>query len=86
MGKHNNYNCEKRSMTHDHINRHISSFLEAVRFFHDTGLMESVERTTEAYTDGGTPWPISYAFMPDEVCEILERGRYYIVLSDSCRY
>ena len=48
--------------------------MEAVRFFHDTGLMEPVERTTEAYKDGGTPWPISYAFMPDEVCGILERA------------
>ena len=27
----------------------------------------------EAFENGGTPWPVSYAFMPDELCKVLER-------------
>ncbi|MDR1410566.1 MAG: hypothetical protein LBJ12_09995 [Oscillospiraceae bacterium] len=41
--------------------------MAVVRAFHNTGLMESVEKTAEAFKDGGTVWPVSYAFMPDEL-------------------
>ena len=47
--------------------------MAAVRVFFDSGLMETVEKTVEAYDCGGTPWPVSYAFMPDELYELLER-------------
>ena len=45
-----------------------------VRAFYETGLMEPVERTAQSFETGGTPWPVSYAFMPDELRGILERG------------
>jgi len=46
--------------------------MAAVRTFYRTGLMEPAEKTAEAFDGGGTPWPVSYAFMPDELCQILE--------------
>ena len=46
--------------------------MEAVNSFYRTGLMEKYEETTKKYTNGETPWPVSYAFMPDEINEILE--------------
>jgi SAM-dependent methyltransferase len=56
--------------------------MAAVRAFHNTGLMDSVEKTAEAFNDGGTPWPVSYAFMPDELSDLLERfGAKHIKLS-----
>jgi 2-polyprenyl-3-methyl-5-hydroxy-6-metoxy-1,4-benzoquinol methylase len=48
--------------------------MAAVRTFYDTGLMEPAEKTVEAFADGGTPWPVSYAFMPDEFNRILEHS------------
>jgi hypothetical protein len=45
----------------------------AVREFYKTGLMEPVDKTAEAFERGGAPWPVSYAFMPDELGGILER-------------
>jgi len=47
--------------------------MEAVRDFFRTGLMETPEETASAYEKGGTPWPVSYAFMPDELQAILKR-------------
>jgi len=46
--------------------------MDEVRKFHQTGLMEPLEETAAAFEDGGTPWPISYAFMPEELRGILE--------------
>jgi len=48
--------------------------MEAVRSFFDSGLMEKLEDTAAEYNKGNTPWPVSYAFMPDELQEILERN------------
>ena len=48
--------------------------MAAVQTFHKMGLMEPVEQTSAAYENGGTPWPVSYAFMPDELCDIMERA------------
>jgi SAM-dependent methyltransferase len=47
--------------------------MAAVRAFFQTGLMESPEKTAEAYDAGGAPWPVSYAFMPDELEAILKK-------------
>lgn len=47
--------------------------MEAVRSFFETGLMEPEQATADAYAQGGTPWPVSYAFMPDELQGILEQ-------------
>jgi len=47
-----------------------------------TGLFEKPEATIKDYEKGGAPWPISYAFMPDELEQILERfGAKYTRLS-----
>ena len=40
--------------------------------FYKSGLMEKYEATAQRFADGETPWPVSYAFMPDELKEILE--------------
>jgi len=53
-------------------NEHYPNMNE-VREFFETGLMEPVTQTEEAYENGGAPWPISYAFMPDELDEILTK-------------
>ena len=45
-----------------------------VREFFATGLMEPLRDTEKAYERGGAPWPVSYAFMPDELSGILERS------------
>lgn len=45
--------------------------MEAVRSFFATGLMEPPEQTAIEYDKGNAPWPISYAFMPDELAAIL---------------
>ncbi len=47
--------------------------MNAIRSFFQSGLMEPPEVTEQAYAKGETPWPISYAFMPDELYAILER-------------
>jgi hypothetical protein len=39
----------------------------------ESGLMESVEQIAVAFSEGGTPWPVSYAFMPDELSGILQQ-------------
>ncbi|MCL1830832.1 MAG: class I SAM-dependent methyltransferase [Oscillospiraceae bacterium] len=46
---------------------------ESVRRFFRVGLMQPTEMTVSEYEAGGTPWPISYAFMPDEFKLILEK-------------
>lgn len=38
-----------------------------------SGLLGSGEAEIEEYKRGGTPWPITYLFMPDELKGILER-------------
>jgi SAM-dependent methyltransferase len=38
-----------------------------------SGLFGSGEAEIEEYKRGGTPWPITYLFMPDELKSILER-------------
>ena len=48
--------------------------MSAVREFIKTGLMEPVEKTMDTFESGGTPWPVSYAFMPDELRGIMERN------------
>jgi SAM-dependent methyltransferase len=48
--------------------------MEAVRSFFRAGLMEPPEQTAMEYEKGKTPWPVSYAFMPDELRGILERS------------
>jgi len=45
--------------------------MAAVREFYNTGLMEPPRKTAEAYDRGDAPWPVSYAFMPDELRGIL---------------
>jgi ubiquinone/menaquinone biosynthesis C-methylase UbiE len=39
-----------------------------------TGLMGNVEAEVEAYKNGQAPWPITYAFMPDELTSILAKN------------
>lgn len=48
--------------------------MDAARALFETGLMESPEETAAAYEAGQTPWPISYAFMPDELQGMLEQN------------
>lgn len=38
-----------------------------------SGLFETPEEVAETFEKGGTPWPVSYAFMPDELQGMLER-------------
>lgn len=45
----------------------------AVRSFFQTGLMEPAEQTAKAFDEGSAPWPVSYAFMPDELEAILKK-------------
>jgi SAM-dependent methyltransferase len=47
--------------------------MDTARNFFRTGLMERPEDTAAEYEKGGTPWPVSYAFMPDELEAILKR-------------
>jgi SAM-dependent methyltransferase len=47
--------------------------MTAVWAFYKTGLMEPVDKTAEAFERGDAPWPVSYAFMPDELRGILEK-------------
>ena len=47
--------------------------MRAVNNFYQTGLMEKYEETIKKFTEGETPWPVSYTFMPDELLEIMEK-------------
>ncbi len=47
--------------------------MAAVRAFFKTGLMEPPEETAKAFETGGAPWPVSYAFMPEELAAVMER-------------
>lgn len=38
-----------------------------------TGLMEDTESIKKAYHEGGTPWPVTYLFMPEELVGILQK-------------
>ena len=46
--------------------------MAAVWEFFKTGLMEEMEETAAAFNKGKAPWPVSYAFMPEEFKAILE--------------
>lgn len=62
--------------TLDHAVHKLTDYkpdMAAVRAFFKTGLMEPPEETMKAYEKGGAPWPVSYAFMPEELTAILER-------------
>ena len=62
--------------TLDHGIRQLIQYrpnMAAVRTFFQTGLMEPPEETAIAYEQGGTPWPVSYAFMPDELVSIMKK-------------
>lgn len=62
--------------TLDHGVHQLADFLPdmaAVRDFFATGLMEKPETTAAAFEKGETPWPVSYAFMPDELLSILRK-------------
>jgi len=48
--------------------------MAAVREFFRTGLMETPEETAADYDKGGSPWPVSYAFLPEELVSLLERS------------
>jgi SAM-dependent methyltransferase len=43
------------------------------RFYRAEDTEEIVESTAEDFNNGGTPWPISYAFMPDEFLGLLNK-------------
>lgn len=63
--------------TIDHGVSQLSSHIpdmNAVRTFFKTGLMEQPEQTAAEYNKGNSPWPVSYAFMPDELYGILKRS------------
>jgi 2-polyprenyl-3-methyl-5-hydroxy-6-metoxy-1,4-benzoquinol methylase len=63
--------------TLEHAVHQLSEYrpdLNAIRTFFQTGLMESPEETARAYEQGGTPWPVSYSFMPAELVSILEKN------------
>lgn len=47
--------------------------IKDINTFFETGLMEKYEYTVEEFECGKTPWPISYAFMPDELNEIMNK-------------
>jgi ubiquinone/menaquinone biosynthesis C-methylase UbiE len=49
--------------------------MEYVNKFFQTGLMEDLKETVKKFDDGGTPWPVSYAFMPNEIDEILKENK-----------
>ena len=47
--------------------------IDFVRSLSTSGLMENPETVAVEYEKGGTPWPVSYSFMPDELQGLLER-------------
>jgi SAM-dependent methyltransferase len=49
--------------------------MKGVRKFFETGLMEKYEDTVTKFEKGESPWPVSYAFMPGELREIMEKNR-----------
>ncbi len=62
--------------TLDHTAALLASYspdMTAIKAFYPTGLMELPEETAKAYEQGGTPWPVSYAFMPDELVSIMQK-------------
>ncbi len=59
-----------------HASRQLTRYrpdMTAVRTFFDIGLMEPPEKTALAYEKGEAPWPISYAFMPDELVAVMQK-------------
>ena len=46
---------------------------ESARQYLRTGLFEAAADIIADYEKGGTPWPISYAFMPDELRDMMAR-------------
>ncbi|MCL2774723.1 MAG: class I SAM-dependent methyltransferase [Oscillospiraceae bacterium] len=51
----------------------LPDIISASRFYYGEDSAEMVESTAKDFNNGGVPWPISYAFMPDELCGLLER-------------
>ena len=49
--------------------------MRAVNNFFRTGLMEKYDETIKKFQMGETPWPVSYAFMPDELNEIMKENK-----------
>ncbi len=47
--------------------------MNAARSLFKTGLMEPAENVQAAYEKGDAPWPVSYAFMPEELRGILQK-------------
>ncbi|MDR0473513.1 MAG: hypothetical protein LBH43_07585, partial [Treponema sp.] len=45
-----------------------------VNDFFRTGLMEDFKETVAKFEKGGTLWPVSYAFMPEELKEIMKKN------------
>lgn len=73
--------------TLDHALGELADFkpdMSAVHSFFKTGLMENPNDTAAEYDKGKSPWPVSYAFMPDELTSIMKKsGAKNIMLSGS---
>lgn len=39
----------------------------------ESGLLEELDDVAAAYAEGGTPWPVSYGFLPNELHDILAK-------------
>ena len=64
------------------INAGLMPEMDFIRNYSKTGLMDSPVNIEAVYERGESPFPISYAFMPDELIGILERfGATNIILS-----
>ena len=48
--------------------------MKNVKEFFANGLMEPIDDIKSDFEKGGTPWPVSYAFMPDELYSLLEKN------------
>jgi ubiquinone/menaquinone biosynthesis C-methylase UbiE len=49
--------------------------MKSIKKFFETGLVEEYEDTISQFEKGETPWPVSYAFMPKELSEIMEMNK-----------
>jgi ubiquinone/menaquinone biosynthesis C-methylase UbiE len=56
------------------VPNHKPSMKDINKFF-KTGLMEGYEETIAKFEKGETPWPVSYAFMPNEIEEIMKQNK-----------
>ena len=55
------------------LEKHKPNMNDINNFF-KTGLMEKYEETIKKFENGETPWPVSYAFMPNEIEELLKQN------------